>query len=468
MNELPRITPEDVGISSKTLIRLIESLNELDTLNSIMIMRDGKVCLEGWWTPYTPELPHMLFSLSKSFVSAAIGIGIGEGRFSASDKLIAFFPEYNSSVIDEKVRKITLHHLLSMTSGHAKCAMESMLKDKDNDYIRGFLSSHLTYAPGTHFAYNSAATYMLSALIKKITGQNVREYLMPRLFYPLGIVPGIWESCPQSINFGGWGLYLTTEDIAKFANLLLNNGYHNGKQLIPADYLFEATRKQSDNSMNEAPDWKLGYGYQFWMSKYGFRADGASGQFALVIPDKKLAVAITSCLDNMQDILTIMWEELIPELNDKPLPEDSRAHQYLLSVLSGLSVNTTDGDLDRRNSNCFFEFEENSAGIQSCSVEFGDNECAMTFNTVRRIEQLCAGFGSHRINVFQLTDTMPHPTVASAAWKDKDILEIHTFCLDGTFRDIFRINFKESQQPLTRTSRCSTFRPIMPELLIKQ
>lgn len=464
MNNLPRTTPEFLGIPSGSLCTLVEQLDRLDSLNSIMILRHGKVCLEGWWKPYTPHQPHMLFSLSKSFVSVAIGIAAGENRLGVSDKLVRFFPEYADCITDERMREVTLHHLLTMTSGHASCAKAAMESDPDDYYVRGFLSSRLTYAPGERFCYNSAATYMLAAVIRKLTGENVREYLLPRLFSHLGIVPGIWESDPRGTNFGGWGLYLTTEDIAKFANLLLHNGNHNGTQLIPADYLAAAARKQSDNSMNDRPDWKLGYGYQFWCSKYGFRGDGASGQYAVVIPEKDLAIATTACIENMQDILTVFWDGLIPFLEDAPLPENPAGNQKLSAMLSALSMPIAKGKIRKAVSSQVFEFSPNSAGIHSCSVDIGAGECALTFRTVRGMEQLRAGFGSHRVGTFQLTDVMAHPMAASAAWVNDEVLEIQAFCIDGTFRDTYRVRFQDQEHPLTRRSRCSTFRPQMPEL----
>ncbi len=467
MSSLPRTTPESVGISSETLIRLMERLKKLDSLNSIMIMRHGKVCLEGWWKPYRQQMPHMLFSLSKSFVSVAIGIAQEENLLNVSDKLIKFFPEYDSVITDDQMRNVTLHHLLSMASGHDGCAKPHMEADPEQEYVRGFLSSKLGFKPGEHFAYNSAATYMLAAIIKKLTGLNVREYLMPRLFIPLGIAPGIWESCPKGTNYGGWGLYLKTEDIAKFANLLLNNGCHEGKQLIPAAYLAKATKMQSDNSMNASPDWKLGYGYQFWISQHGFRGDGASGQYAIVVKEKNLAIATTSCIENMQDILTAFWEELIPYLEDAPLSEQPETHIILRNIMSDLTMPTAKGELNGPAKNQIFEFIPNEAGINSCSVEFGEGECALTFVTDNGLEQLRAGFGSHRISTLKLTDVIPHPTAASAAWISENVLEIQAFCIDGTFRDAYTINFNHPEQPLSRASRCSTFRRALPELKVK-
>ena len=160
---LLRSTPESVGISSRTLCKLLAELKKLDSLNSIMVMRHGHVCAEAWWKPYSPDIPHSLFSLSKSFTSCAVGIAQGEGLLRISDTVISCFPEYDSVITDPRMRKVTLRNLLTMASGHASCAAPAMFADPDGDWVRGFLSSKLDFEPGTRFAYNSAATYMLAA-----------------------------------------------------------------------------------------------------------------------------------------------------------------------------------------------------------------------------------------------------------------------------------------------------------------
>ena len=164
------------------------------------------------------------------------------------------------------MRQVTLRNLLTMASGHESCPLLRLHPQKD--WVQGFLESELVYDPGTRFVYNSAATYMLAAVLRKTTGQNVIDFLQERLFLPLGIRAEKWDSCPMGTNIGGWGFWLKTEDLLRFGRLLLNNGNWNGKQLIPADYVKEATRFQIDNSTNEQPDWKLGYGYQFWRTSF--------------------------------------------------------------------------------------------------------------------------------------------------------------------------------------------------------
>ena len=229
MQRLERATPESLGIPSGALLNVLERLGGLEYPNSIMVLRHGRVALEAWFAPYGPRVPHQIYSLSKSFTSCAVGLARAEGKLRLEDSLLSFFPEYEDCVTDEKMRCVTLRDLLTMRSGHEECSTKYMFGTQD--YVRGFLSSPLEREPGTWFAYNSGGSYMLASVVRRVTGENVREYLMPRLFEPLGIAPGPWECCPKGTNLGGWGLYLTTEDIARFAQLLLDRGAWAGRQI---------------------------------------------------------------------------------------------------------------------------------------------------------------------------------------------------------------------------------------------
>lgn len=466
---LSRSTPESVGIPSPVLTRLVAELKKLDSLNSIMILRHGHVCAEGWWKPYSPDIPHILFSLSKSFTSVAIGMAQSEGLLNISDTLISHFPDYDGVVADPRMRSVTLRNLLTMASGHAACARPQMIADPDGDWVRGFLSSKLDFEPGSRFAYNSAATYMLAAVLRKAAGMNVREYLMPRLFEPLDITPGMWECCPKGTNAGGWGLYLKTEDIAKFAQLLLDGGVRDGRQLIPADYLREATSKQIDNSMNEAPDWKVGYGYQFWKSRHGFRGDGASGQYAIVLPEQDIAIATTAGLSDMQRVLTLIWDILLPAVTCDTLPENPPARRELAAILDTLSIPLASGDLTRRHPPAAWRFQPNDAGIMEVSISFGEKDCLLEFHSRHGLEKLHAGFGFNCDNLLQLNDQFPRRTAANAAWLSDTVLEIALCCYEASFRGVFRIDFSSAEKPLTSNCCYNTFRTMFlpPELTAK-
>ncbi len=424
-----------------------------------MFLRHGHVCAEGWWKPYSPDIPHMLFSLSKSFTSAAIGIMQAEYNLDLETPLYRFFPEADAFITDPKMRSVSLRHLLTMSSGHASCAMAFMEKASDGDYVKSFLSSKLTYLPGERFVYNSGASYMLAAVVRKVTGENVREYLLPRLFDPLGIAPGIWECCPKGTNLGGWGFYLKTEDIAKFGQLLLDGGRWNGQQLIPAEYLQTATTKQIDNSMNDKPDWKLGYGYQFWMNRHGFRADGACGQYALVLPEYDMVIAVTAGLDNMQNIMTVFWEHLLPRLRKETdtLPEDPEALSALKETLASLSIPLAQGDTTRRGESACWTCKENDAGIRCVSISFGENDCTLLFSTEKGEEKIHAGFGFNCDNLIQFRDSLPRRSAASAAWITENLLEIHVCNYETPFRDVYRVDFCSGN--VTRTSNTNFLHP---------
>ncbi len=460
--ELPRSTPEAQGVSSEVMTDVLKSLNEFEYLKGIIFLRHGHIIAESFWNPYDPEVPTALWSLSKSFTSCAVGLAQAEKRLSIKDKLIDFFPEYRSFVTDDKMFKVTLQDLLTMRSGHPQCAFSYARADIANDWVRGFLSSPLKFEPGTHFAYNSLGTYMLSAVVRRVTGMNVREYLKPRLFNPLGIVPGKWECCPAGTNCGGFGLYLRTADIARFAQLILNKGEWQGKQLLPADYLAEALTPHADNSMNDLPDWKAGYGYQFWRSRHGFRGDGACGQYGIILPEEDMAIAVTASMGAMGKVLDLLWEKLLPALKDEPLKEISKG-----ALSNSFEIAPAENKVSAPCKNCSMELLPNSAGIEKISLVSGSDACTVSFKTARGVEEIRAGYGKFVRTSLQLQDTAVHPLSACAAWKDENTLEIRLFYIDSTFRDTWTFEFKGKSTEIRWQSVCSLFRPQLPPLTVK-
>lgn len=336
----PPVTPESMGLSSAAVLALLDRLEKGDhDPHSLIVLRDGKSLVEGWWAPYRRDRVHRLYSLSKSFTSVAVGLAIHEGRLTLDDRVLDFFPNEAPEDPSENLRTMRVRDLLTMTCGQdADDRSADMLKEPDGVWIRAFLRRPLPHKPGTHFFYNSSATYALSAILQKLTGETLLDYLQPRLLDPLGVGPARWESDPHGINVGGWGLYLTTDAIARFGQLLLQRGRWGDRRLIPEDWIDEATSAHADNSANVNPDWRLGYGYQFWRSRHGFRADGAFGQFCVVVPERSLVVAITSATDDMQDVLDAVWDEILAPLTDGPLPENPDAAEALRTRLANLAA----------------------------------------------------------------------------------------------------------------------------------
>lgn len=333
---LPRSSPESQGVSSKAIREFIESANQkIDTLHSLMIVRHGQVVAEGWWKPESADKPHVLHSLSKSFCSTAVGLAVAEGRLSIDDPVLKFFPEDAPTKPSDKLKQMRVRDLLTMSTGH-----ETEPKFTAADpWVKSFLAHPVPHKPGAHFQYNSPATYMQSAIVQKVTGQTVLEYLKPRLFKPLGIENPTWLSSPEGISTGGWGLMLRTEDIARFGQLYLQKGSWRGKQLIPASWVEQATAKQVSNGSDPARDWDQGYGFQFWRCRHGaYRGDGAFGQLCIVVPGQDAVIVITADTKDMQAELNVVWDKLLPAFHATPLKADPEQEGKLKATLSSLVV----------------------------------------------------------------------------------------------------------------------------------
>ena len=266
-------------------------------MHSFMLLRHGHVVAEGWWSPYDAEAPHSLYSLSKSFTSTAVGLAIAEGKLSLDDEVLKFFPEDAPAEPSNNLKAMRVSDLLRMSTGQ----QTEPPRTPDQPWTKTFLAHPVPFKPGTHFLYNTSATYMLSAIVQKATGQTVLDYLRPRLFEPLGIEHPTWETSPQGISAGGYGLSIRTEDIARFGQLYLQKGKWQGKQLVPEAWVEAATSRQTSNGSNPNSDWDQGYGYQFWRCRHGaYRGDGAFGQYCIVLPEQDAVIAITSGVKDMQ------------------------------------------------------------------------------------------------------------------------------------------------------------------------
>ena len=374
---LPRSSPEQQGISSADLLAFIEAADkDIDTMNSFMLVRHGQVVAEGWWTPYDRETPHILFSLSKSFTSTAVGLAISEGKLSLDDQVLKFFPDEVPTEPSNNLKAMRVRDLLRMNTGNQTEAPIRVADPKSTDsWTKTFLAHPVPFKPGTHFLYNSPATFMLSAIVQKVTGTTTLDYLRSRLFDPLGFKDPQWISNPQGIIVGAYGLSARTEEIANFGELYLRKGMWNGKQLISASWVEQATSMQTSNGSAPTSDWDQGYGYQFWRSRHNsFRGDGAFGQYCMVIPELDAVVAITSGVRDMQKVMNLVWDKLLPTMKAKRLPENAAGRKQLESRLAGLSVKFPSGNVSSATaatvSGKWFELAENDRGVKSVSFDF--------------------------------------------------------------------------------------------------
>src|SRR3954466_9603960 len=337
---LPRSTPEAQGVASTALLQFVDALDHNDGMHSVMVLRHGHVIAEGWWAPYDAAHNHILYSLSKSFTSTAVGFAVAEGKLSIDDEVLKFFPDDAPTNSSANLKAMRVRDLLIMSTGH----QDEPATAPETISPKSFLAQPVPHLPGTHFKYNTAATFMQSAIVQKVTGQTVLDFLRPRLFEPLGIEHPVWDSNFQGISLGGYGLRVRTEDIARLGQFYLQKGRWNGKQLLPAEWVSMATAKQTSNGSNPKSDWNQGYGFQFWRCRHNaYRGDGAFGQYCVLMPDQDAVVAITSGVKDMQAVLDLIWDKLLPGMGSHALRRNRDASQQLTEKLAHLAVPTAQG-----------------------------------------------------------------------------------------------------------------------------
>ncbi len=346
-SSLHRSTPTEQQVDPAAIGALLDAFEARPDieLHSLMIVRHGHVVAEGWWAPYRAGQRHLLYSLSKSFTSAAAGFARAEGLLDLDDPVVKHFPEFEADITDPRSRAIRVRHIAAMASGHDRDMLGEARQRDPDELVRGFLLIPPDQEPGTLFAYNQPCTYTLGSIVQRNSGLPLTEYLRPRLFDPLGIGPVGWQTWPSGRpgapgrqpgrQQGFSGLFARTEDLAKLGLLHRQGGVWDGRQLLPADWVAQATSKQVDNPDREWIDWRQGYGFQFWMSRHGYRGDGAFGQFCVVLPEQDTVVACTAATFDMQAVLDALWEHLLPGLGRAG---SAGAQEELGARLAGLAL----------------------------------------------------------------------------------------------------------------------------------
>ncbi|WP_402468533.1 serine hydrolase domain-containing protein [Isoptericola aurantiacus] len=365
---LPRATPQSQGVDPDALERLVETLDGVDDVHSLMVLRHGHVVAEAWWDPFVPEEPHRMFSVSKSVTATAVGLAVAEGLLTTHDRVLDLLPDDAPPDPGEHLAAMTVRDLLTMTSGHGADTMQfrfDNLHRPGDRWARDILAAPVVHEPGTRFVYNTGATYLLSAILHRLTGERLLDWLTPRLFAPLGISGATWEQCPAGIDVGGYGLAITTEDLATLGQLWLQRGRWGGTQLVPAGWIEEMTSFQVPNGPDESPDWEQGYGYQFWRCRHdAYRADGAFGQFCVVSPAHDAVVVLTSGTTETSRELEAVLDAVTSGMSDggTAVPQDGAgpfvpdglavarprgsAHVPLADFVRGSSFVLADGAVD--------------------------------------------------------------------------------------------------------------------------
>jgi CubicO group peptidase (beta-lactamase class C family) len=417
--DLPRSSPESQGVDSAALLAFIEAADKkIDSMHSFMLIRHGHVVAEGWWAPFDAQSPHSLYSLSKSFTSTAVGLAISEGKLSLDDEVLKFFPDEAPATPSANLKAMRVRDLLCMSTGQ----QTEPPRPPTQSWVKAFLAHPVPFKPGTHFLYNTSATYMLSAIVQKATGETVLDYLKPRLFEPLGIERPTWEVSPQGVTVGGYGLSIRTEDIARFGQLYLQKGKWQGKQLVPTAWIETATARQTSNGSNPQSDWDQGYGYQFWRSRHGaYRGDGAFGQFCVVWPEQDAVIAITSAVRDMPAVLNLVWDKLTPALKTAPLPAKDEARAKLEQKLKGLFLRPqTSSAPAAKVSGKKYEFPTNDRKLESITLMSDGEDGPVTLITrANGVEQrIACGRGSWQKGRASWGTLPEQPVAASGGWTE--------------------------------------------------
>jgi len=467
MVRLNRTNPETEKIPSQAILNFLKGCNEKNLeLHSMMLLKNGNVVFERWWAPYAPQYRHELYSLSKSFTSIAVGMAADEGLLTVDTMLGDIFTEefaQYGSKIDDRVKRMTVKNLLTMSTGMEN-EYWNWREDPDGNNIISFLCGAIADDPGQTFRYSTLATYMLSAAVTRITGKTLVEYLDPRLFIPMGIDRYWTLDDKTGVNMGGFGLAVTTEDIAKFGQLILQKGMWEGKQLVSENWIEEATKRQISNGEGDG-DWAMGYGYQFWQCKPDgvFRGDGASGQYCVVIPSESIVIAITANVMYMDQVLDLLWEMLD---DIKSLPVNRKGARELASY-ANLSHLGSDKDAEEY-PRFFAEYvmdheEDNSFYFNSISFDFmAHNECVMSFHSGK--------IGSPHstflfLNGQWLRTSAPNywteklnRTVTNGVWKENTFTAT-TWYYETALRMEYRFTFNDDFTEVTVEQRRQTYSP---------
>ncbi|MDR2798466.1 MAG: beta-lactamase family protein [Treponema sp.] len=277
-------------------------------VDGFMVLQQGRRIGSHRWTPDTPR---NVYSVSKSFTSIAVGMAIDEGKLALTDRVLDAFRGMVPNPLP-RLAALRLEHLLTMSRGYPQFTRPRNVAE--------VLAQTLRYDPGTVFVYDNASTFLASAMLTKATGQTVRDFLVERLFCKLGIPEPVWVESEDRFTLGATGLELSTESLGIFGQFLLQRGNWNGTQLVAAPWIDGATRTQIPTRNPRfkdslAPDYDLGYGYQFWICRHGaYRCDGKDGQFVVVLPRQEAVIAITSHEARMKPILYLLWEHILPQL----------------------------------------------------------------------------------------------------------------------------------------------------------
>ena len=469
VGDLPRSTPAAEGISTQAVIDMMDSLMALPEcdIHHVMVVRHGKVVAELHPTPFRAEDSHTLYSASKTFTSLAVGCAIDENLLRLDDRVMTFFPDKRTNRVSDEMAAMTVRDLLMMASG---VKPDWTMRNNSMDWVKDWLAKPVEDKPGSLFQYDSMCTFMLSAIVQRVTGQTMLEYLQKRLFDPMHITVADWETSPDGINTGGWGLRVQAETMAKLGLLLLNKGNWNGEQLVSTDYVEAACSRLIDGGAKEtvpATDGNQGYGYQVWQSKWpgSFRADGAMGQYTVVVPQEDLVVVILGMKLYGHEELACIWNQLMPGVKSTPLQPEKKLQKRLENLCASAKLTLPQGKRNGKKTDAFMgrqlQLDANRFKLKSIKVdsnmltldsEDGTHEnLALGYRTWNYSPM--TGFPYYSINAINRMQGFKHGFEAAAAyaWTSPSTLEVRVHYVDWISGLKFVFDFEKSEVTIVDT-----------------
>lgn len=346
---VPTATPSSQGVDPEGLLAVLDALEAHPAIepHGIIVQRHGHRIAEGAWAPHRPDRARLVYSVSKTFTGAALALQVGEGRLGLDDLVADHLPAETEGA-DERTRRMRVRHIASMASGHDREMVLDALMANPEDPVRGFFSLPPEHEPGTWFAYNQPTVLALTTILTRLAGTTLVDYLRPRLLDPLGIPDLRWAQAAPGVEMGFSGVFTTLDAVARLGQLHLDGGRWGDRQVLPEGWVADAARPHVANPNEPEVDWRQGYGLTMWMSRHGFRGDGAYGQLMVVLPEHDTVVAVFAGTEDMQGELDILWEHLLPALGPTPRPDgagDARLAARLAGLAQPTAAQRTGGDV---------------------------------------------------------------------------------------------------------------------------
>jgi CubicO group peptidase (beta-lactamase class C family) len=376
-------TPEEQGFDSAKLAKDLQTLHKRNyAIDSLLIIRNGRVILDAYFYPYNDSFPHDLASVTKSFTTTLIAIAAGQGKIDLDQPMISYFPDRKIANPDERKQAVTVRNLAGMVNGMESGCLSgdeptlNAMRSQD-DWVQAALDRKMAQEPGKHFCYDSPGMHLLSAILQKTTGITELEFARQSLFEPLGIREVYWESDPQGYTHGWGDLHLKPRDAAKLGYLWLHQGVWQGKQIVPVAWVMDAVKVHSKIGVSD------NYGYGWWVSDNSYSGMGRGGQNIKVYPALNMIV-VTTAGGFDYAVLDRMLEDAFQD-PEEPLPANPEGVAKLKAQLAEISQGpgseplTSLPEVARTISGKTYHCEANDAGVASLRFEFNDLRTASMY-----------------------------------------------------------------------------------------